>query len=336
MNIAFFKCLPWEREKLEATLGDGNTLTFFDSVLTAATVPPETGFDAISVFVDSAVTKDVLAKFPNLKLIATRSTGFDHIDTAYCKEKGIAVSTVPSYGENTVAEHAFGLLLALSKRIYDGFEQVRMHGDFNPNTLEGFDLLGKTIGVLGTGRIGRHTIQIANGFGMKVIAYDPYPNQELPAKLNFEYRGSVDEILAESNVVTIHVPYTKETHHLINRNNIMKMKQGAVLINTSRGAIVETLALVECLKSKHLGGAGLDVLEEESMIKDELDFLAEANMDGHDLKTVLANHVLIDLPNVVITPHSAFNTKEALGRILQTTLENIQAFAGGKPANLVP
>lgn len=334
MNIAFFGSTPSEKEKLQTTFKDVS-VTFFDTVLDAAHIPEKTDFDVISIFVDSKITAEVLAHFTNLKLIATRSTGFDHIDTATCKEREIVVATVPSYGENTVAEHAFGLLLAISKRIYDGFEQIKMHGDFNPNNLEGFDLKGKTMGVLGTGRIGRHAIQIANGFGMNVIAYDPFPNKDLCAECHFEYRDTVDAVLAESDVVTIHVPYMKETHHLINAGNIGKMKKTAVLINTSRGAVVDTMALVTALKEGNLGGAGLDVLEEEGGIKDEIDLLAKGDMDGHDLKTVIANHALIELPNVVITPHSAFNTKEALARILNTTIENIQAFAGGKAQNVV-
>lgn len=335
MHIAFFNCFPWEEEKLTATLGGGNTLTFYHHPLDAAHIPDQTDFEMISVFVDSTVNAEVLQHFPNLKHIATRSTGFDHIDIEGSKAKGISISSVPSYGENTVAEHAFGLLLAISKRIYDGFEQVRMHGNFNPSALEGFDLMGKTIGVIGTGRIGRHVINIAKGFGMTVIAYDPFPKPELAAELGFTYRDTLDALLAESDVVTIHVPYTKDTHHLINAENIGKMKPTAVLLNTSRGAIVDTMALVGALQEKKLAGAGLDVLEEEGAIKDELDLLAKGEMDAHDLKTVIANHALIDFPNVVITPHSAFNTREAKERILNTTLTNIQAFLQGKAENLV-
>jgi D-lactate dehydrogenase len=334
MKIAFFKCVAADQENIKTALSD-HTIVFYPDILDASHLPEETDFDAISIFVDSTLSKDVLAHFPNLKFIATRSTGFDHIDAAEAKERGIVISTVPSYGENTVAEHAFGLLLAISKRIYDGFEQVKMHGDFHPENLEGFDLKGKTLGVLGTGRIGRHSIQIGNGFGMKVIAYDAFPNKDLEKECNFEYRATLEDVLKESDVVTIHVPYMKETHHLLNEQSIRTMKKGAVLINTSRGAVVDTMALVKALEEKRLGGAGLDVLEEEGAIKDEIDLLAEGAMEGHDLKTVIANHALIDFPNVIITPHSAFNTKEAIERILLTTIENIQAYASGKPANIV-
>ncbi len=334
MNIAFFGSSTSEKELLQAKLS-AHSLTFIDAVLDSANIPEKTDFEVLSIFVDSKVTADVLSHFPNVKLIATRSTGFDHIDTNYTKKKGITVSTVPSYGENTVAEHAFGLLLAISKRIYDGFEQIKMHGDFNPNNLEGFDLKGKVLGVLGTGRIGRHAIQIGNGFGMKVIAYDPFPNKDLCTQCNFEYRDTVDEVLAESDVVTIHVPYMKETHHLISAGNIGKMKKSAVLINTSRGAVVDTMALLSALKSGTLRGAGLDVLEEEGAIKDEIDLTAKGLMPEGSMQTVIANHALIELPNVIITPHSAFNTKEALERILNTTIENIQAFTGGKAQNVV-
>ncbi|MBI2474718.1 MAG: hydroxyacid dehydrogenase [Candidatus Taylorbacteria bacterium] len=335
-NIAFFGTKPWEREHIEkqqAKLADA-ALWFTEEILSDDHPPKETNFDAISVFVDSNVTRNVLEKFPILQFVATRSTGFDHIDVAACKEKNIAVSSVPSYGANTVAEMAFGLILTLSRKIYESYDRIRETGNWSVEGLRGFDLMGKTIGIVGTGKIGRHSIAIAKGFGMKIVAYDPIPDLGLAAEYNFPYKP-LNDLLAESDVVTIHVPYMTETHHLMDEKRIGLMKKGALLINTSRGGIVETAALVRALQSGQLGGAGLDVLEEEGVIKDEIDFLVSGKPEGHDWKTVIANHVLIDMPNVVITPHNAFNTKEAIERILDTTVENIAGYLRGEVLNKV-
>ncbi len=336
MKIGFFGAKPWEKEYIEsckAKMPDVD-LVFIDEVLDETHIPTENNFETISVFVDSVITKKVLENMPELKFIATRSTGFDHIDLIACKERGISVSSVPSYGENTVAEYAFGLLLTISRKIYDAYDRIRETNNWSFDGLQGFDLMGKTIGVVGTGKIGRHAIKIANGFGMKVIAYDPYPNKQAEKELGFEYK-TLEEVLKESDVITLHVPYSKETHHLIDVESLAVMKKGAVLINTSRGAVVDTEALVKALKSGQLGGAGIDVFEEEGVIKDEMDFLVEGNISGHNLKTIIADHILVDMPNVVVTPHNAFNTKEALVRILDTTIDNISGYLNGKLINEV-
>lgn len=336
MKIGFFGTKDWEKEYIEAKKDkfSGAEVFFTEEIISEEHPPKSDDFDIASVFVDSSVTKNVIEKLPNLKFIATRSTGFDHIDRKACAEKGIKVSYVPSYGENTVAEMAFGLLLSLSRKIYESYDRIRETGNWSFDGLQGFDLLGKTIGVLGTGRIGKHSINMAKGFGMKVVAYDAFPNQKMAEEMGFEYK-TLEELLAISDVVTIHVPYLPETHHLMNEDRLMKMKKGAILINTSRGAVVETSALVKALKSGHLGGAGLDVLEEEGVVKDELDFLVSGKVEGHDWKTIVANHVLIDMPNVIITPHNAFNTKEAIQRILDTTVDNIEAYLKGELLNEV-
>lgn len=335
-KIAFFKLEDWEKEYVGNTgAALGAAPVFVDTVLDPDNIPSETDYEIISVFVDSRLTKEVLDRFPNLKMIATRSTGFDHIDLDECKARGIVVSTVPSYGEVTVAEYAFALLLSLSRKIYEGYDRIREVGTFSPQGLKGFDLNGKTLGVVGTGKIGKHVIQIANGFGMKVIAFDLYPDQSAAEKLGFAYK-TLDEVLTESDVVTIHVPYTEENKYFIAEEQLRKMKKGAYLINTARGPLVKTEDLLKVLKDGHLGGAGLDVLEEEGVIKDEMSFLTTAGHPGDaDLRAVIANHILIDLPNVIVTPHNAFNTQEALERILNTTIKNISGFMNGNPENLV-
>ena len=273
-----------------------------------------------------------MSRFPALKLIATRSTGFDHIDLAAAKERGVTVVTVPFYGENTVAEFTFALLLALSRRIIDADERVRS-GTFSPAGLRGFDLLGKTIGIIGTGHIGAHVIRMAQGFGMKVIAFDAYPNIDLSHTLNFTYL-SLPELLAQSDVITLHVPYNPHTHHLINKENIVSIKKGAYLINTARGAVVETGVLVDALRNGILAGAALDVLEEEDGLKEEAMLLTMPHPNADAIKTVLEDHYLINHPRVIVTPHLAFNTTEAIERILNVTIKNIQDFTAGSPTNI--
>lgn len=324
MKTAFFEIKDWEATYLKEKL-PSQDLQFFSNVLDLKNLPSERGFEIISIFTGSKIDKSILDSLPNLKLIASRTTGIDHIDQEATKAKGIVVKNVPTYGENTVAEFAFALLLSLSRRILDSALRVKNKGSFTSDGLQGFDLAGKTIGVVGTGHIGQHVIKIANGFGMKVIGFDAVPNRVLESQLNFQY-VDFELLLKNSDVITLHVPYLPATHHLININNINLVKRGAVLINTARGSIVETAALVKALNEGILAGVGLDVLEEETELKNMRQLILESDLDDEDLRTVLSNHILIDMDNVIITPHNAFNTKEALTRILNTTIENILSF----------
>ena len=334
-KIAFFKLEPWAEEYIRSQeVFKDHELLFFDQILSIDTMPEDTNFEVASIFVNSVVTQDVLDKLSHLKYLVTRSTGYDHIDTEACKKKWVSVSNVPSYGENTVAEFAFALILSLSRKIPQSRHRIREEGNWGLEGLQGFDLKDKTLGVIGTGRIGTNTIKIAKGFGMNVIAHDAFPNGDLAKELSFEYQ-TLEDVLKKSDIVTLHVPYIKKTHHLINKDNIGLMKKGSYLINTSRGAVVETEALVKALHNGNLGGAGLDVLEEEGPTKDELSFLVSGSPGEHNIQTILQNHALIDMQNVVVTPHNAFNTKEALARILNTTLGNIQSYLGGEPVNVV-
>ncbi len=224
-----------------------------------------------------------------------------------------------SYGENTVAEFAFALILTLSRRMYESINRICIENKFTSNGLAGFDLEGKTIGVAGTGRIGKHAIRIAKGFGMKVIAYDVFHDDAFAKEMGFPY-VSMEELMAQSDIITIHVPYLPTTHHLINEDNIGLIKKGAYVINTARGAVIETSALISALQSGQLGGAGLDVIEEE-----------------HDMKMgdMSLCKKLTAMPNVVVTPHNAFNTQEAFLRILDTSIDNIVNFTKGAPTNIV-
>lgn len=332
MNISFFETEKWEEEYLKEKLS-GFELSFHSEKLLSENASIAANSEIISVFTDSKIGADILKKLPALKMIATRSTGFDHIDLKEAAQRKIVVSNVPTYGENTVAEHAFGLMLNLSRQIYKSIQSVKENG-FIPDGLRGFDLKGKTLGVVGAGHIGAHVIRIANGFEMTVLAYDAVQDKKLAKKLGFQY-VSLEELLKNSNIITLHVPLNEHTKHLINSSNVGLIKRGAYLINTARGGVIETGALVKALEDGTLAGAGLDVLEEECDIKEERELLAKGFPDKCDVKTMLQNHILMERDNVIITPHNAFNSKEALERILETTVGNIKAFAEGKPANAV-
>jgi len=307
-------------------------LKFFAETLNMENVSEIKDFDVVSVFVYSKVDAHIIESLSDLKLIATRSTGFDHIDLEACKEKKITVSNVPSYGENTVAEHTFALILSLSRNIYKAYTRSLRH-DFTIEGLKGFDLKDKTLGVIGAGRIGLHVIRIAKGFGMNVLAYDVNRNNLLSEVLGFEY-VSLEELLSKSDVITLHVPYNRFTHHLINKDRVKLMKKGAILINTSRGAVVDTEALIEALNNGILAGAGLDVLEGEELIKEEKQLLYDQEK-LEVLSNLVKGHILLSKENVVFTPHIAFYSQEALERILEVTAQNIIAFSSEKPQNIV-
>ena len=331
-KIAFFEIENWEKDYLSKQLS-GFELSFFSEHLELENADLAKDCGIISVFTVSQVKKEVLEKLPNLKLITTRATGFDNIDIEEAKKRGILVCNVPTYGENTVAEHTFGLMLNLSRKIYKSIKSVKEKG-FVPDGLRGFDLMGKTLGIVGTGHIGVHVARIAKGFEMNVLACDVKEDKKLAKKLGFTY-VSLEDLLKSSDIISLHVPYNKHTHHLINSSNIGLVKRGAYLINTARGGVVETDALSAALDSGILAGAGLDVLEGEHDLGEERELLSKEITANIDFKTMLQNHILMDRENVIITPHNAFNSKEALERILETTVENIQGFMKGKTINTV-
>ena len=331
-KIAFFEIEEWEKPYIKDKL-KSHKLYFFDSALDEINADKIKDADIISVFIYSKVNKKILEKLENLKLIVTRSTGFDHIDLKECKRRNIIACNVPFYGENTVAEHTFALILSLTRKVPKAWEKTRKL-DFSSEGLRGTDLRGKTIGVIGVGSIGKHVIRIANGFEMDVIAFDPFKDKKLEKELNFKYT-SLDSLLKNSDIITLHCPYNKNTHHLINKNNIKKIKKGALLINTARGSLIETDALVKALDSGILSGAGLDVLEEECFVKEDKEVMSKHFPKECDLKIIIENHILAKRDNVIVTPHNAFNSIEALQRILDTTIGNIKCFLKGKAVNKV-
>jgi D-lactate dehydrogenase len=325
----------WEIDHLKAALNDRYDVTYHKE--TADLVLGDIkGALILSTFIQSKVDKKVIDGMPDLKLIATRSTGFDHIDIEYARSKGIAVSNVATYGENTVAEHAFALILSLARNLKKAHAKAT-EGDFSIKDLMGFDLKGKTIGVVGTGHIGLRTIKMAVGFGMHVLAFDPTQNYFLEEVLGFKY-VDFETLLKESDVITLHAPLNKKTHHLINKDNIGSIKKGAILINTARGGLVDTAALIKALDENILSGAGLDVLEDEDVILEEKQLLLRKKKELYNpdkLQSTLRACFLLQRENVIFTPHIGFYSKEALQRILDTTIYNITKFSEGNPVNIV-
>ena len=326
-KIAFFETTQKEKNYIKKKLKDFD-LQFFNE-------PLNNDFDyklildtnVISPFIYSVVSAKIIMKMKKLKLIATRSTGFNHIDLAAAKKRNIAVANVPYYGENTVAEHTFALILALSRNLHKAYMRTSSN-DFSIEGLRGFDLRGKTLGVVGAGSIGVHVIKIAKGFGMKILAFDAKPNHILTELLDFKY-VPLEELLKNSDIITLHCPYNQFTHHLINMNNIKKVKKGALFINTARSGIIEPKALYYAIENNIFSGAGLDVFEGEDLLKEENQMLTK-NVSVEHLETLFKKNILLKRENVILTPHIAFDSIEAIERILDTTVENIIAFFEGK------
>ncbi len=332
MKIVIFEAEPREAPFFAALRRD-HEVVLEEAPLDAQTAERHADAQVVSTFIYSHLDRAVLDRLPALRLVATRSTGVDHVDLETCAARGIAVSNVPSYGEATVAEHVFALLLAISHRLPEALARAR-GGHFSPAGLQGFDLAGKTLGVVGSGSIGRHVIRIARGFGMQVLAHDARPDPDLAAELGFRY-VELDPLLAAADILSLHLPATPETRGLLSAAAFARMKDGVVVINTARGDLIDTRALIQALNSGKVAAAGLDVLPDEPMIREEAELICSLFCDAHDLRNLVANHVLLRMDNVLVTPHSAFNTREAVARIVETTVANIEGFLAGAPRNPV-
>ncbi len=332
MKIAFFETEKWEQAYLTGRLS-GQQISFDTKTLSPAKAKKLKDTEALGIFIYSQVNKAVLDLMPKLRMIATMSTGFNHIDIAECKKKGIAVCNVPTYGENTVAEHTFALLLALSRKIHLSYDRTQK-ADFSAIGLRGFDLKGKTIGIVGCGHIGQHVVRMAHGFEMNVLVYEKNPDRKLASELGF-MPVTLDELYSKSDIITFHAPLNDSTRYMFNLDSLKKVKKGVVIINTARGEIIDTKALIRGLSNKTVGAAGLDVLEGECFIREEKQVIDPNFAKECDLRAVLQNHVLLKMPNVLITPHNAFNSEEALQRILNITVQNIAEFSKGNKLNLV-
>ncbi len=332
MKIAVFEAEPADRAAFD-DLARRHEVVFFREPLTAANAETAKDADVVSVFVYSRLGAAVIARLPDLELVATRSTGIDHVDLAAAAERGIAVANVPTYGEQTVAEHVFALLTAISHNIVDAVNRTR-RGDFTQEGLQGFDLEGKTLGLVGTGHIGKRTARIGRGFGMEVIAHDIAPDEDEAARWGYAH-VPLEELYRRADVVSLHVPETEATRHMVDDDAFAAMKDGVVVINTARGGVMDVRALLRALASGKVRAAGLDVLPDEPTVREEAELLSRMFRKEHDLETLLADHVLLRLRNVIITPHSGFNTKEAVNRILTTTVDNIAAHERGEARNRV-
>lgn len=323
MRVAVFSTKPYDRTFLDAAAeGTGHELHYFEARLTADTAGLARGHDAACIFVNDEADADALRtlKEGGTTLVACRCAGFNQVDVRAAKGLGVTVVRVPAYSPHAVAEYAVGLMLALNRHVPRAYNRVR-EGNFMLDGLMGFDMFGKTAGVVGTGKIGGLVAKILRGFGCEILAHDAYVNPDCTA-LGVEYVG-LDELLSRSDVVSLHCPLTPETRHLINAKALGLMKPGAMLINTSRGDVIDTGAVVEALKSGRLGSLGIDVYEEEERYFFE-DFSSRVIEDD-----VLAR--LLTFPNVLVTGHQAFFTREAIGNIARTVVDSFTNYEEGRP-----
>lgn len=322
MRVAIFSTKKYDRVFLDAANKQaGHELHYFETRLGPETCSLVNGYDVVCVFVNDSVDRTVLQSMADggVKLLALRSAGFNHVDLKAAKECSIIVARVPAYSPHAVAEHTLAMALALNRHIHRAYNRVRER-NFALDGLLGFDVHGKTVGVIGTGQIGTIFTRLMTGFGCELLGYDPHPNNEC-LELGMNY-VQIDELFARSHIISLHCPLTPQTHHMIDIQAVSKMRDGVMLINTSRGAIVDTRALIEGLKCGKIGSVGLDVYEEEADIFFE-DLSDEVIQDD-----VFAR--LLTFPNVLITGHQGFFTEEALRNIAETTLENITAFETGQ------
>lgn len=320
MQVAVFSAKPYDEAFLGAA-ASGHQLTFFEAHLNPKTASLAEGYAAVCVFVNDDLSAETIERLARggTRLIATRSAGYNHIDLDAAKRNQVTVARVPSYSPSAIAEHTIALMLSLNRQVHRAFNRVR-EGNFSLDGLLGFDMAGQIVGVVGTGQIGARTAAILHGFGCQVLAYDPFPRAEVE-ELGVEY-VDFDELLQRSSIVTLHIPLTAQTHHLMDGGSLSLMPRGAMLINTSRGALIDTTAAIEALKSGQLGYLGLDVYEEEEALFFD-DLSSEVIQDD-----VFSR--LLTFPNVVVTGHQAFFTKEALRSIAATTAANLDAFEEGR------
>ncbi len=330
--VYIYDATELDKQQLSAGLAvTDHRWEYVDGPISVENLNPET--EVLAVFVSSTVTRDIIERLPKLRLIACRSTGFNNVDLQAASEHDVTVVNVPTYGEATVAEYTFALLLSLTRKL----PYILTDRDMKPSEASrGRDLSGKVLGVIGTGHIGQRVIAIAKGFDMKVIAYDPFPNLQQASNLGFTY-ATLEDLLASADIVTLHVPYMPATHHLINAARLQQMKEGSILVNTARGEIVDSRALVEALQDGHLGGAALDVVEGEHLLNldEETQLLRSDTLPARMLEHSVEIMALQHMPHVIITPHNAFNTIEAIQRINSTTVQNIVDYWYGNVPNVV-
>jgi len=331
-RILMYSAKDYDRQSFENKFNElkqpGNyQMEYTSQCLSKDTVKLAENYQCICIFVNDDCSREILEQLKTIgiQLIVLRCAGFNNLDLKFANDSGIEVGYVPSYSPNAVAEHAAALVMTLNRRLHRAYDRVR-NGDFRLDGLVGFDMNERTVGILGTGRIGQFMIRIFRGFGCRIIAYDIYKiKDEDRKKLDFEY-VELDEIFSQSDIISLHLPLDPKTKHMINSESIRKMKKGVIIVNTARGALIDTKALIDGLKSGQIGGAGLDVYENEQ--KYFFNDCSSTMIDDDQLVQ------LISFPNVLITSHQAFLTQEALCSIAKSTLENIYSFiTTGKPVN---
>ncbi len=322
-KIAFFSTQTYDRKYFEDST-DKHHFEFFETRLKKNTVKLANGFDGVCVFVNDRGNREVLKALADMgvKLVALRCAGFNNVDLKAAEEFGVRIMRVPAYSPEAVAEHAIALIMTLARKTHKAYNRVR-DGNFSLDKLTGFNIHGRTIGVVGTGKIGQAFVRIAMGFGARVIAYDKYPSKKME-KLGVEYVG-FDDVLAKSDILSLHCPLTPDTEHLINAKSLEKIKKGAMLVNTSRGKLVDTAAVIESLKNDHLGSLAIDVYEEE----DKLFFrdLSELIIRDDQIARLML------FPNVLVTAHQGFFTQESLQEITRTTIQNFDDFEKGRDSD---
>lgn len=323
-TIAVYDTKPYDREFMMAAAEAGKMdWVFHEFRLTAETAATARGSTVVCGFVNDRIDRGCLETLADAEIrhVALRCAGFNNVDLDAARELRIAVTRVPAYSPHAVAEHTVALVLTLNRRIHRAWNRVR-ELNFSLNGLVGFDLHGKTCGIVGTGRIGRVTAEIFHGFGMRVIAHDPFPMSDWAASHGIEYRPLAD-LLSRSDIVSLHLPLTPQTHHLVNAESISQFKPGAMLVNTSRGKLIDTTAVIDALKQGRLGGLAIDVYEEEEGVFFE-------DLSGQVLQDDELSR-LLTFPNVLVTAHQAFLTREALGEIARVTVENVERYTRGEP-----
>ncbi|MDB6174765.1 MAG: D-isomer specific 2-hydroxyacid dehydrogenase NAD-binding [Chthoniobacteraceae bacterium] len=342
--ISFVALEDWEKEFFASNLAE-HEIEFCSRI---DHVDAQT--EIVCLFIDQKIGESFLEEHPALKLLATRSHSIEHIDTTACQTRGIAICRAPAYGDVTVAEHTFALILALSRRLRV-IMQMPKQGSFSYELTRGFDLAGKTIGIVGMGRIGHAVTRLARGFSMEVLAYDPEPCAKIAEEPDFTY-CSLEEVLNRSHVISLHANLTATTYHILNAEAINKCIRGVLIINTARGALIDTTALREALESGQVGGAGLDVLEDERILRDSASHIISDNIIRHlrtddvaseerdadrlrEVQELMLGDALLARSNVVFTPHVAFNSIESVERLSEVTLKNIESFIRGAPLNLI-
>ncbi len=330
-KTSFYMSLaPKLKSFLKEQLPKNCDTTIYSDTLSKENLEEDT--EILGVFTDSKVNSDIFSALPDLKLIVVLATGFDNIELEQAKQRDIPVCNVPKYGNDTVSEYTIGLMISLLRKIPEAIESVRS-GEFTYRGLRGTELYEKTVGIIGTGDIGEKVIKKLSNFGVDFLAFDPYKKEGLEEKYNLEYCDK-QEVIKNSDIITLHCPLMEETKYTIDEKELSQMKETAFLVNTARGALIRSEALLKALQDGEIAGAALDVMEEENILSDPKT-LYQKNFDHEDIEKTLYSELIIDHSNTIVTPHNAFNSEEAVKRIITTTSKNIDKFINGKTQNNV-